>query len=63
MTTIINYDMVAEAVFCYNHSTDEMYDKDLHTAHRYECCLFSMLGDMTDEEKKLYQREIGVCEG
>jgi hypothetical protein len=54
----MNENLISEAVYCFAMSTDEMYEKDLHTAYRYECSLYELLRQMNDDESAEYRKRI-----
>ena len=47
-----NNNIVAEAMWCHHQS---LATADKHTALRYEQCLYSLISEMTDDEKQQYE--------
>lgn len=54
----MNENLISEAVYCFNMSTDKMYDQNIHNAYRYECSLYELLRQMTAEEISEYKNRI-----
>jgi hypothetical protein len=50
----MNTTLIAEAVYCYQMSDH----KDVHTAYRYECSLYELIREMTEEELAEYKWRI-----
>ncbi len=46
---------IAEAVYCFKKSRVEYYRLDKHTAQRYEQCLYELINQMDEDEKKIYE--------
>jgi hypothetical protein len=54
-----NYtDRVKECIFCYEQSTSEKYDEDMHKANRYESCIYELFKLMTDDELNCYRAKL-----
>jgi hypothetical protein len=51
---LFNETLIAEAVYCYQMSDH----KDVHTAYRYECSLYELIREMTEEELAEYKWRI-----
>jgi hypothetical protein len=51
-------DRVKEAIFCYEQSTPEKYDEDMHKANRYESCIYELFKLMTDDELDCYRAKL-----
>ena len=51
-------DKVKEAIFCYEQSTPEMYEQDMHKANRYESCIYELFREMTEQEKTSYRQQL-----
>jgi hypothetical protein len=51
----MNQTLIAEAVYCHQMSDHQ----DVHTAYRYECSLYALMGEMTEEELAEYRHRIG----
>jgi hypothetical protein len=51
-------DRVKEAIFCYEQSTPEKYEEDMHTANRYESCIYELFRQMTDTELNAYREQL-----
>jgi hypothetical protein len=49
---------VKEAIYCYEQSTPEKYEEDLHRALRYETCLYELFNIMSDEETASYKQQL-----
>lgn len=50
--------LVKEAVYCYEQSTPEKYDEDLHKATRYESCIYELFAQMNDDELNCYRAKL-----
>jgi len=48
-------DRVKECIFCFEQSTPEKYDQDMHKANRYESCIYELFKLMTDDELDCYR--------
>lgn len=57
-----NFDLVAEAVYCFNQSTSEMYDINSELALDHECRLYELFKSFTPKDMETYQRQLGVYE-
>ena len=57
-----NFDLVAEAVYCFNQSTPEMYDANWELALDHECRLYELFKSFTPKDTETYQRHIDVYE-
>ena len=51
-------DLVKECIFCYEQSTPEKYDEDMHKALRYESCIYELFKQMTDPELDCYRAKL-----
>lgn len=51
-------DLVKEAIYCYEQSTPEKYEEDLHKANRYEACIYELFRQMTDDELICYKAKL-----
>ena len=51
-------DRVKECIFCYEQSTPEKYDEDMHKALRYESCIYELFKQMTDLELDCYRAKL-----
>ena len=51
-------DIVKEAIFCFEQSTPEKYDEDMHKANRYESCIYELFKLMTDDELDCYRAKL-----
>jgi hypothetical protein len=56
--TTTNENIVAEAVWCHHQS---LTTADKHTAIRYEQCLYSLISEMTDEQRAGYYLLVSVA--
>lgn len=50
--------LVKEAIFCFEQSTPEKYEEDVHKAIRYESCIFELFHEMTTEELISYKARL-----
>ena len=50
--------LVKEAVYCYEQSTPEKYEEDLHKAARYESCIYELFAQMNDDELNCYRAKL-----
>ncbi len=51
-------DRVKECIFCFEQSTPEKYDQDMHKANRYESCIYELFKLMTDDELDCYRAKL-----
>ena len=51
-------DKVKECIFCFEQSTPEKYDEDMHKANRYESCIYELFKLMTDDELDCYRAKL-----
>ena len=49
---------VKEAIFCFEQSTPEKYEEDLHKAARYETCIYELFALMNDDELNCYRAKL-----
>jgi len=49
---------VKEAIFCFEQSTPEKYDEDMHKANRYESCIYELFRQMSAEELVSYKARL-----
>lgn len=50
--------LVKEAIFCFEQSTPEKYEEDLHKAARYETCIYELFALMNDNELNCYRAKL-----
>ena len=51
-------DRVKEAVFCYEQSTPEKYEEDVHKANECESRIYELFRQMTDAELNAYREQL-----
>ena len=51
-------DLVKECIFCWEQSTPEKYDEDMHKANRYESCIYELFKQMTRQELDCYRSKL-----
>lgn len=50
--------LVKGAVYCYEQSTPEKYEEDLHRAARYESYIYELFAQMNDDELNCYRAKL-----
>lgn len=51
-------DLVKECIFCYEQSTPEKYDQDMHKANDFESRIYELFKLMTDDELDCYRAKL-----
>ena len=50
--------IVKEAIYCFEQSTPEKYEEDMHKASRYESCIYELFDVMTEQDKAAYRQQL-----
>jgi hypothetical protein len=58
MDTNMSSNLVKEAIYCYEQSTPEKYEEDMHKANRYESCIYELFKQMTEDELNDYRSQL-----
>jgi len=51
-------EQVKEAIHCYEQSTPEKYEEDMHKANQYESRIYELFKQMTDAELNAYREQL-----
>ena len=49
---------VSACIYCFEQSTPEKYDEDMHKANRYESCIYELFKRMSKAELDCYRSKL-----